>query len=61
VPVGHMRAIGGVADFSRHPDVVQEIQHDQDGLRFGISPEAPYRLDVDADQGDLPLNMHPHA
>jgi hypothetical protein len=56
-----MRAIGSMADLSGHPDVVQEIQHDQDGLGFGIAPEAPYRLNVDTDQGGLPSNMHPYA
>jgi hypothetical protein len=56
-----MRAIGSMADLSGHPDVVQEIQHDQDGLRLGIPPETPHRFNVDADQGGLPSNMHPFA
>ncbi|HEV3492954.1 MAG TPA: hypothetical protein VG224_20265 [Reyranella sp.] len=48
-----MRPVGGVPDFSGHPDVVEEIQHDQDGVRIGILPETPDRLDFDADQYDL--------
>ena len=57
MPVRHTRPLGSPADFPGYPDFIQEIQHDQDGLRFVVSLETPYRFDFDVDQCSLLLTL----
>ena len=57
VPIGHVRPVRGLADLAGHPDFIEEIQPDQDRLRIGVPPETPYRLDLDANQGALPIGL----
>src|SRR5579863_10214096 len=53
--IGHARPGSGVGDFSGHADLVQQIEHDLDGLGMLVAAEAPYRFDLDADHSNGPF------
>src|SRR5579863_2012160 len=49
MPVRHARPLGSPADFPRHADLIQEVEHDHDGGRVAIPLETPDWFDFNVD------------